>query len=53
MDFQSGEPAAATRRCRRGLGTFALWDSSYNVDAAPADEKNELLAAGAWCYADD
>jgi hypothetical protein len=25
----------------------------YNVDAAPADEKSELLIAGPWCFADD
>lgn len=27
--------------------------SQYNIDAAPADEKSELLKAGGWCYADD
>lgn len=27
--------------------------SQYNPDAAPADEKNELLQAGPWCFGDD
>ena len=28
------------------------WDSDKNPDAAPAEEKEELLRAGPWCYAD-
>ena len=51
---RSGEPCRGNATLSARFGDFCgYWDSSYNVDAAPADEKNELLAAGAWCYADD
>jgi hypothetical protein len=30
-----------------------LFRAQHNPDAAPADEKNELLKAGPWCFADD
>jgi len=36
------------------FGDFcSYWDSEYNIDAAPADEKSELLKANPFCYADD
>ena len=32
---------------------LSYWDASFNPDAAPAEEKNDLLQAGSWCFADD
>jgi len=31
---------------------LSYWDASFNPDAAPAEEKNDLLQAGSWCFAD-
>lgn len=49
-----GTPCRGNATLSARAGDFCgYWDSKYNVDAAPADEKTELLQAGTWCYADD
>ena len=51
---KSGVPCRGNATKSTRYGDFcAYFDSTYNVDGAPADEKNELIKSGPWCFADD
>jgi len=51
---KSGAPCRGNFTKSARFGDFcSFWDSNYNVDAAPADEKSELIKAGPWCFADE
>lgn len=51
---KDGTPCRGYSSLSARVGDFCgYWDSEYNVDAAKANEKTELLEAGPWCFADD